>query len=244
MRVGKRVCWIVLALCAAFTGLALAQQVTGQNQEQGAPAGWETTIYQISHQNVHAVRQLLEGFIGDYEPSASAHFNTMTLTAPSDVHAAVRALISRYDQPARGIELQFHLLKGKRKEDGPPPSLPEGIGSIVGEVASLTAFKSFELIASPSVRTQEGRGVAISGGAELKFEIEIQNLRLQKDGRMQVHQLHIQAGARHAGAPRRAAATLQTSFEMADQETVVLGTTELQGGGDALVILVTARLID
>ena len=240
MIVTKRASLILFALCAAFTVLGLAQEEESQKQDLNPPQGWETKLYQISHQNVHAMRQLLDGFIGRYDPSASAHFNTMTLTAPPDVHAAVRALISEYDQPPRGINIEFYLLKGRRKENGTPPSLPEDISGIIGEVASLTAFKSFELMASPQVRTQEGNGISISGGNQPYHEIQIKSLRLQKDGRLQVHGFQIQVGGR-----QRTAVSMTTSFEIADGETVVLGTTELEGGGgDALVTLVTVRLID
>lgn len=237
----KNSLWIAILWTLAATTWGLAQQTEGQNpRSQQEQDNWVTKLYQISHQDVGQMSILLDGFIGRYQPSVSEHFNTLTLQAPDDVHAAVRALIEQYDQPLRTIIMQFHLLKGSRRADGVPPPLPEQIRSIVGEIASLTEFKSFELIASPQLRTVDGNKLGINGGQSFQYSIDVRNLRLLGEGRIQVQQLSV--SLRDA---RQQAVSLHTSFEINDGETVVLGTSELEGGsGEALVTLVTAKLID
>ncbi|MEE8587001.1 MAG: hypothetical protein V3T83_19335 [Acidobacteriota bacterium] len=231
---------ISLSLILTATGLGLAQEESQQGSQP--PPTLETRLYKIDHQDVTHIRMLLDGFVGRYDPSFSEHFNTLTLSAPEDVHSAVRALIEQYDKPPRSIHLQFYLLKGMRGGMATPQPLPDHIRSIVGEIASLTEFKSFELIASPQVRTQEGHGVRIQGGQSLPYEINIGNLRLHSQERLQVQEFHVWL---NTGGGPRSAISLRTSFEIGDGETVVLGTSDLEGGsGEALVTLVTARLID
>lgn len=233
----KKALWFVMLWTSAAACWGLARQEGLDSQPE--PNNWETKLYQISHQDVAQMNLLLDGFIGRYHPSYSEHFNTLTLRAPEDVHAAVRALIEQYDKPLRTITLQFHLLKGSRRADGVPP-LPDEIHSIVGEIASLTEFKSFELIASPQARTVDGTSLSVSGGQSSGYSILARNLRLQGEGRIHVQQLSVSLRNN-----RQQAVSLDTSFEINDGETVVLGTSEMEGGsGEALVVLVTAKLID
>ncbi len=222
---------ILLSICPMTDGL-MAQ-----------PQDYETRVYDISYRDPHAIRSLVVDFLKGGRATVSPEFGTIIVTAPKDVHTVVAELIRKYDSPRQTFDFQIFLLRASREENGTPELLPEAIRSIVDEIASVTAYKSFEVISAPQLRTVEGKEIAVRGPGH---ELTIEHTRIQSDSMIRVEDFSVtfyEEVISSGKKQRLVNSQLGTSFDIADGETVVLGTSQMDGAsGDALITLVTARI--
>jgi len=226
----------------------------------------EFKIYEIKHQKADDIAKLLTGFLIDI--SVNTKFNTISLSAVSEVHGVISSIIQKYDipdVPKRTVELQFFLVRTSNSDElgeavgintgSQKYALPEKVLTALNEIASLTRFKSFVMIGAPFVRILESSYINMSGqspdnyirnfqlnsiaGVTIREDSNKRQIRIDRlNTTFSVFQSPEMYTYRDVG--------ISASLEFAEDEVIVVGTTQILGENDsdsAIIVIVTAKII-
>lgn len=254
--------------------MALAIGLPIQSLAQQPEPEYETRVYKVKWRSAEDLTQILHGF--DIGVSSSRSFNTLTVTATLAQHNVVTELLRKYDVSARSIELQFYLLKATTQDGGLRNGVPEEVRKVIEEVGALTKYKSFELVDAPILRALEGKRATISGEGAIPYTVRMghnsiidtgKGLQIRVDpfsvsfkfmkGYSSASTVKESSGGEglletgsKAAPPQYVETTttgIETAFTIADGETIVLGASKLEGGGEsdswAVISVVTAKII-
>ena len=167
------------------------------------------------------------------------------------VHEAVARMLKGAAVTRRPTRtFHFSLVAGKAGAPGFAGDISEAGQTALGDISQLLPFKAFRLVDSGLVRTQRTGQVRLSGdghsylvsldyntwsGSGEPAEIGVQRLVLM--------QQRVVTGTGPEGISEERTeydAILETSLTLDLGETVVVGTSKLNGGDEALILLVTA----
>ena len=171
-----------------------------------------------------------------------------TLRAQAAVHAEVEALLNERDVPPATQEFRVILLAASR--DGEQPDLPDDVREAVQDLRSVLAYTGFRLIDSGWLRTSEYASTSLGEMGSFEAQLNFQG-DPRRDGRLLVeldisHRpvIEREMPEGYTGTPpsflgdvRR---LLTSQFGIEVGETVVVGTSRVNGGDEAIVVLLTA----
>jgi len=252
---------LAIALLVILTsGLATAQGPTAKVPQDSTAQAYTARVYTTKWRTAGEMVEVLDILIQQgARISASEAFNTLSVYASPEVHDIVTDLLAKYDKPAPQFELRFYILRAETGGSGSSPDIPEPIQGILKEISEVTRYDSFQAIDSPVMRLTAGRRARVSGGAAMTYTIEIglnsvisqgekALLRVDKFGF--VFRVPTGSYVTSEGVPRTLyqTAQIETSFSIADGESVVLGTSQLRDGnaeeGFSVIAIVHARMIE
>lgn len=212
-----------------------------------------TRIYEVKYRSPGDIAKLLEGF--GIKISVSDAFKTISLMTIEKQHAVIAELIRKYDVPARTIELQFHLVRASAAGAPPKETLPAGIRGVIHEIATLTRYKTFELLDTPVLRATEGKDASLTGQGHYEYAIligrggpSIVALDKKREIRLDAFTIRLSVPVttidgklvyRNVG--------VETALSIGDGESVVVGASQIQaeaaGAGAAIITIVSARIL-
>ncbi len=174
-----------------------------------------------------------------------------TVRTREDIHDQIARLLAERDLPPATQEFRVILLRASR--EGSMPELPAGATAAIADLMSVMPFTGFELVDSALVRTSEYAethlGEMGTFGVELQFQGDprrdaelLISFELRVAPVLQVEtpaegRPDAEAPVVRFGDSRR---LINSSFGIRVGETVVVGTSRLNGGDEALVALLTA----
>jgi hypothetical protein len=227
-------------------------------------------IYEIKWRDPEEIKNLLEPFVafGGARPFARADraFKTVTVRGKPETLALIDNLIQKFDVPSRELEFQFFLLRGRKTGTGIKDGVPDEISKVLEDVSSLTMFKAFDLIDSPTVRATEGRPVSVDSKGDIfgRIEVSAPALVVAGNGPAQIRidrfqlrcefpvpvswaKLGPDKPEQKVEAVQYRSAGIETSFRIADGETIVVGSSKIpdSGGesGDAVIAVMKAKVV-
>jgi hypothetical protein len=231
--------------------LFLATPILSQEKE-----GLTTKVYDIKHKDASAIAQLLMTLdVGSSPGSISMNpvFNTVTIRANEQGHAAAADLIRKYDVPAKTIEFQFYLIKGSATGEALKEGLPVKVQGALHELASVMQykFKGFELIDAPYIRTQEGTlsMANLTGKGIYNYKITLSRIMVKSQIQIGDFQIYfsVPSISTDGKLSSKNVAELATPFSIAEGEIVVLGASQIDREGKepgaAIITIVTARIL-
>ncbi len=240
---------LAIALLAILTaGLSLAQDATAK-------------VYETKWRTASEMKELLGGILPPRNAriSASDTFNTLSVVGSPELHDIVADLLNKYDRLAPQFELRFYILRASMGGGGTSQEVPDPIQGILEEISEVTRYDSFESIDSPVLRLTAGRNARLSGGADMTYRIEVghnsvisqgETALLRVDDFGFVFEVPISSYITTEGVPRTRyqSARIETSFSIADGESVVLGTSQLREAnseeGFSVIAIVHVRKIE
>jgi hypothetical protein len=180
----------------------------------------------------------------------------VTVQGGEQVIAAVARLLAKRDTSvARTQTFQIILVQGKRGAGGMDPGLPKSAAAALEDVSQFMPFDSFSLIDTALISTTRDGETVLSGPGEVRYEARLSFFTTESvDGPViVVRQLRVEsqpvwrepppagpsAAAERPGGWVRDT-LLDTSLSVGVGETAVVGTSKLNGGDEALILLLTA----
>jgi len=164
----------------------------------------------------------------------------MTVTASAEAQAKVADLLRQVDVPPRSQTFHIMILEAGM-ERLPRADLPEGAARALDESSRLLPYKGYRLLEQGLLTTTE-RGKIALGDPENGFEAQ-----LRMDGgadpasRLLIRSFEMtRAKWEQVGDHQTRRTVIETSFTIDPGQTVVLGASHLEGGDQAVVVLVTA----
>jgi hypothetical protein len=174
-------------------------------------------------------------------------------TAPAAMHAKIAAILASADVPAPSLDLRVVLLLAG-PQASPPPSLPLAETQALADVGKILPYKGYQLLESGLVCTRDRATLRLGHDPAYEAQIELDRpadprlttiqVRRFELVRHLVRQVRREAVA-EGGIPgaewiKEAEQIMATRFAMEVGETVVVGTSKLNGDDRALIVLLTA----
>lgn len=239
----KKILVPVLALAAA-----LAAATAASAQPEPAPPPRD---YVLEHLEGVTAEALFWDLCGAEHGSTCqvlhATDSTLRVRAPNEVQRALARLLAERDVMPPSHRLQLHLLTAGRGEGALPPGLADGPRRALEDLAAVVGFGRFALLDSALVETTRGARTHLAGpgGLLLDAGVEVRQVAGLDDEKLLVELVLIAPGhgeqpEGRAQPPFRPGSLLQTSLSLSSGETVVVGSSRLNGGEEALVLLLTA----
>ena len=146
--------------------------------------------------------------------------------------------------------MQIVLLVGKTRGPSNVENLTKNARKAIEDIQDFLPFKSYQLMDMGLIRTaRNARGkLKDQTGRVYDFELSFEKEGRGPSERLVFHNFrltqfipaHINERAGGAVAPRADEEIIRTSFSMNVGETIVVGTSKLDGGDEALIVLLTA----
>lgn len=155
----------------------------------------------------------------------------------------------------------FHVTlvaAGRQGSGGGQGTLPKAVAQALDDIKDFLPYQSYRVVDSALVRASGEARTGLKGPDGTPFEASI-HFRSEKDGdgprsflvehfelrkplRVEAlaRDLESVRGGRAAVAPMAGQPTLRASFRIDEGETVVVGSSRLDGGDEALIVLLTA----
>jgi hypothetical protein len=245
--VGLMAACLFVAFVAVVPAIAQAPRVI-HDGDRNADGNSVSVFYQSHYLRPGMVEILAKQKCGgDFYRGCKVSFGSdgfVEFTAPRATQEAFAALLEEKDVPAPTQIFQIYLLQADNQERGMPDELPSHALNALMDLTQLLPFKGYSVVDSGFMRTSgearifmgETRRYAASlrfegdptAGKPLRIEFHLRAEDPQKDGTGQVTGI-------------RSIELLDTTFSMTTGETVVVGTSKLNGGGEALVVLLSAK---
>ncbi len=208
-----------------------------------------TKVIQAKHRPAESLAELVRHSIAT---TISRDFNTITLTSTPEKVKTAEAVIQQYDTPRRQAEFVIRVIEagsagklpGKVAEKGGAPE-GDATDAVPAELKSLLRYGQYTQRDLAVLRGMESEGMQLALGGNL---IGTLNFRV-RESQPALIEAHI--GIRGPGTVVKRSQgedilrpeLLNTSATVKDGETVVLGASKMQGGGTALIVLLTAKLL-
>jgi hypothetical protein len=263
----KRLCTIALAGALAITlgtlPLAAAQEKEKEPQKQEtAPLRVYDNRYEIRFLDLHSAEQLawdLCSFRDSCRVTAASvegkPGGILAVGADAKTHEKLARELAKRDVAPKTQVFQVILLAANTKAGASPKDLSAGAQKAISDLHGFLPYKSYELLDStviPATREALATGRLV-GRDGVAYNIRLGFRPSGPDGGGEIFvsrfNLNEEAGTtplvpttpNSASMEHRAPRGLfDTTFSLKPGETIVVGTSHLDGSGDALVTLLTA----
>ena len=236
--------WMMLALACA--GLAYAAEEPRAQKIVPVTSGDTGNIYRT----IEAVMQGTSLRITAYQ-------NTIVLNGPPDLVASAEQLIKNLMSSApreRNIEVSGYIILASVEAKAEPANMPPDLDPVLKQFRSLLNYKSFRVLDTLILRGKENSGMGTTGfltvpgsqagTSDFRVQrptvtddvIHLKDLMLRviiptgfndNQGRPNVHEVHI-----------------STDADVKAGQKVAIGKASVDPNGDALILVVSAKVVD
>lgn len=154
---------------------------------------------------------------------------TVAVLADEATHAKIARVLAENDGVPATHAFQVVLLLADRQAGGLPADLPANCRKAVEDVKGFLPFTRYRMLDAGLLRTTQQGKLMLSGLAGSPVEVELR-VRDHAGDQLSVDVFKV-------GIP---GVVMQTAFGIKIGETLVVGTSKLNGGDEALVALVSA----
>jgi hypothetical protein len=219
-------------------------------------------VFQIKHANVHKLAEVLRIFgIVKADPD----LGVIAVQVAPGVLPTVEDTVKRLDVPSpipQNIELTVYLLLASDQDTTASP-VPADLESVVKQLKTTFALKSFRTLDTLVVRSREKGDGVVKGLARLDadapqpstytFSYRAANILSDEGGRLiRIDGLRLNAGilVRTQPVAGQAAVLYQTveagfttSIDVRENQKVVVGKAAIGGTDNALILVITAKIL-
>jgi len=244
--------------------LLLAAPLAAAPQEQPAPA--QTMRYDIRFMDLNAAEVLAWDQCEQKErcrigtmavPNDPSRRGYLEVTADTATQERIARALAKQDGVPFTQSFQVLLLSATTKAGNSVAEIPANVQKALADLKGFLPFKSYQLLDAVWMRaTQdrpaEGHVAAGRGGSGYRVRLRFRNLGGPQDRSLFVDAFSLadepvtpkpSAADKKDGeavAPRASRPLIDTSFNLKEGETIVVGTSKMDGADEALVVLLTA----
>ena len=242
---------LVVTLAVALPGGAAAQ---GQE-------GVATTLYPIRNVSLESARTLAQTICEEAWSLARTSGNadaiicavaelfserSLAVSATPELHARIGAMLAEFDRMPE--TKAFHIIvlsAGTQTTSDQDLDIPAGARQALSDFAEFMPYSSFEVLSSGFLRTSRQAQTTLPGPVEFSVNIVFRPVS-DAQAPILIEAFDISQRIQPTYAPSGDVArdaysrqVLQTTFTIEPGETVVVGTSKLEGDNDAIIVLLT-----
>jgi hypothetical protein len=236
----RRLIWAMIAAA----GLAFAQDQPKM----------VTKIIDVKYGDPDRIMRLVGGSV-NVRSDSSLH--AMVLSGNPDAVAAVEAMIRKLDVAPANIELTVYLISGNARDAS--DDLPKDLASTAKQLHGVFAYKSYKILQSFVLRDRESANQSYGApstsgtipGSNSTYDFQYRTLTVSGGTPRVVHidglrfSVQTPTGTRDQnGRPEHENSTINTDLDAGDGQKVVVGKSNLRGSDDALILVITAKVVE
>jgi type II secretory pathway component GspD/PulD (secretin) len=244
----------VLAASSAF-----AQEE--KKAEAPKPQNFVQRIVQVQHASPDRLRSLLEIF--GIQIKSDHNLKTIALSGPAESVKAAEDAIRRLDVPpvSRNIKSTFYMIMASQKAEG-DGKLPGELDSVIKQLKTISAYQNYRLLDTIVLRSREGNQADTAGTlpspvkvAETPqsgtYRLSFNSVSVDPDTKnghlVHFNNLNFVARMPLSTGPNQFQFhenRIATSVDVREGQKVVLGKANVELGDSALILVVTAKVVD
>ena len=252
---------ITLVVFAAF--LASVTPTGAQENETTPKAEKDSAVrrvIQLKYADPVQINSLLSSWGGSIRPDRG--LKVLTVIGSSGQVEAIEEAVKKLDvppPPTKNVELTAYFLLATR-ETSQGTVLPSSLNEVVTELKKVLNYQNFTLLNTAVLRAQDGHGADVNGaaaGAPSPAEFALQFPEINVVGAAEAPTVHIhnmsfeiwnvietQASRLEGAAMRRTnLASIKSNIDIPVGQKVVVGKTSFQTPENALVLVLTAKVL-
>ncbi|HSS47420.1 MAG TPA: hypothetical protein VLX28_00605 [Thermoanaerobaculia bacterium] len=259
---------IVLALLIALLAVPLTAKPA--QETPAPPAALTTTRVEIRYVDLHAAEQLawdqcpekercqisVSAFLGDTSAKwvgDSSLKGFLEVRSDSATHERIARALAKADAAPVTQSFQLLLLAASTQKAAGEPDVPASAQKALADLRGFLPYKSYQLLDSTWLRATQDRPTEgrVVGRQEQSYHVKLRfrvtgNDQMFLDAFALSEEFPVARPASDAkkgeapAAPRAPRDLISTSFSLKKGETIVVGTSKIDGSEDALVVLLAA----
>jgi hypothetical protein len=237
----KRLLWTVIAVAGLGSGQEKASTP--------APPKMVQKIIDVKYADADRVSSLVNGPGLSIRADNSMH--ALVVYGTAEAVATVEEMVKRLDTAPANIELTVYLISGSTQSAS--EDLPKELGPTAKQLHALFPYKGYRLLESFVQRARDGREGSTSGAlsAGSIYDFRYRSATVSSGTPRVVHINNLALGIRTPTANRDKegrvvynSVGINTDIDVGDGQKVVVGKSSIDGTGDALILVVTAKVVE
>jgi type II/III secretion system protein len=255
----------VLLSILLVVGLAVALPAKTQEKPESGKAQTEALVSKVIPVKYADVRRI-NGLIAIFGATIRADPELRVITASGTASnvAAVEEAIKKLDVPSpptRDIDLTMYILAASQ-QPGQSEKIPADLGDVVEQMKRVLNYKEFRLLNTVLIRARDGARAGASGAImdgvgenqKADFDFNFDEANVSSEGKtlsVKIRGMHFEVsrpaslvvgdkGAKREGT----SATINTSIDLPEGQKVVVGKTTFESPNSALILVLTAKVVD
>jgi hypothetical protein len=229
-------------------GHALAQQATATRPPVKSDAPFIVKTVPLHHLSSMEAVKLLQPYVqtpggGVYE--VSPNIRAVTVRETQSVFNEMTAVLERYDRDPATVTLNFQLIAAENTNTRDP-----AVASLDTLLRSVLKFTGYRLLTTSVAAATEGQSVTQSLSADgdpLTLNVRISEMRTEGSEAsvqlyVQLYRQAVPASAQNGGNGRLPGEVFSTGVRVPIGQTVVLGTSAVEGGQRAMILTVRPQI--
>jgi hypothetical protein len=221
----------------------------------------EQRIFQIKYASARDIANLAGSLVGGASVNINDRLNVIAISAPAGTMKVYEDMIKRLDVPPRNVELTVYYLVASNNANMGGPSVPAELQPVVKQVQSVFNYKQFALMDTASARARTGQGVNTEGivrevpgienrsGMQALSYLRIRSVTVSPDDTAPVVRIDglgvgVRLPAMVAGKWDYLNASVNTEIDVRAGQKVVVGKSNMNAPDQALVLVLTAKVVD
>jgi len=255
--------YLIFGLLLMLAPLARGQDAAEKRAQEQAKADEQARqlpvrLFQVKYANVYQLARVFNAFGAAI--NADGDLKVISVRAPQSVLDAIDEAIKRLDvpqPPAKNIELNAYLITATPQSSASP--LPAELEPVVKQLKSVFSYQGFKLLGTLSLRGRDGSGGSVNGvlppitgdvQRPATYQFLVKNMAVTSDDKARV--VRINDLALVLRIPVRMGqdvvnyqdVSISTSIDAHEGQKVVVGKANIDNADSALILVLTAKVID
>jgi hypothetical protein len=250
---------LLAALLFGTEPISRAQEAPKANEKaQTGPVDtrdWPVKMFQVKHANVYQLANVFKAFGAII--NADDELKVISVRAPKEVLVAIEDALQRLDvpqPPARNIQLDAHLLIASVQ--GSSGNVPADLQPVVKQLKNIFSYQDFRLLGTLSMRVRDAENGTVSGllppvsanvTEPTSYRFHMNKAVITSEGReraIRIDGLNLVLGYALKGLPPHGEAQITTSVDVRQGQKVVVGKANMDSVDNALILVLTAQVIE
>jgi len=207
----------------------------------------KVALIEVKYADVNRLAAFISGF--GVQASPQAGFKAITVRGTAEAIATAQEVAKKLDvpdPPTLNIELTVHLLYGAA-QDSTPDSVPQDLAPTVKQLRSLFPYKSYRVMESFTLRGRDGQQTQTNGtlpGSQTMYQFQYRPRVLPGSVPRMVRIDGLRFGLRVPEGNAFAESGINTDLDTREGQKVVVGKSNVRGTADAILLVVTPKVVE
>ncbi len=235
--------------CALLTSLCITQTVAAQSRDEGDvfPRTYEFDILEHEAAEALAWEACRDQSRREECRVANASPRHLTVIADRETHARIAAKIAAVEDVPKSQLFQVILLQAENNGDSGLAKIPTQAREALNDAREFLPYSGYKMLGTALLRTDARARSIVNGpdGNDYAAGLSYRNAAGRDGHRLIVREfsldriVSVRASSEQAPERIERIPVIGTSFSMKPGETVIVGTSKLEGAERALVVLLT-----
>ncbi len=229
-----------------WTLVALAGLAFGQEKKSEDTGKIVSKIIPVHYVNVNQLRNMLS--VPAVQINANSEMHALVVSGTADAVAMLEEMAKKLDvapPPHPDIELTVYLVFGSPQGKG--DEIPAELASTIKQLHGSFAYKSYRMADSFVVRGRDGEGGSTSGviagsaDAAATYGLSYEHATVSGDSPrvIRIDKLHLGLRVKSTFD-----SGLNTSIDVREGQKAVVGKSNMNGSDEALILVVTGKVVE